>query len=433
VNAPAEWSRGEAELAAGAIGRFVLPRYGGRSLPNLTRSLWAATGRELPAGPGVPPLDPALDPLGGRRAEGPIVVLLVDSLGWRSFRRSMESASAVTRSIAPAWAESARPITTVFPTTTTSALTSLSTGTAPAQHGIAGHRLYLPRYGAVIDLLRMTPSSIPGAELIVGPEWSPRELSAVPTVFEAGLPAAVVSRDRFSGTGFTRLLYTGAEYVPYWTASDLAFELAGVLSRARPPEVVFVYWDELDTVQHRHGPEPFLFDLELARIDQLLRAVAGALTPAQRRGIQLWVTGDHGQVTVDPKANLALERHPALLEALRYPLAGDRRAGFFSIRPAREASFRAAVEAELPSEGRSLPMEEALARGLFGPGPFHPELGARLGELLVLPAAPAGITYQPPGYPPPLRTLSGAHGGLEPEELWVPLVAAPFDRFAAER
>jgi hypothetical protein len=46
-----------------------------------------------------------------------------------------------------------------------------------------------------------------------------------------------------------------------------------------------------------------------------------------------------------------------------------------------------------------------------------------LGDLLVLVPSPAGLTYLPPGAALPSRYLLGAHGGLEPDELIVPLVA----------
>jgi hypothetical protein len=66
-------------------------------------------------------------------------------------------------------------------------------------------------------------------------------------------------------------------------------------------------------------------------------------------------------------------------------------------------------------------MGEALDAGLFGPPPFHPEVEERLGDLLVLVPSPAGLTYLPPGASAG-RHLEGAHGGLEPDELAVPLV-----------
>jgi len=72
---------------------------------------------------------------------------------------------------------------------------------------------------------------------------------------------------------------------------------------------------------------------------------------------------------------------------------------------------------------------EAVHGGLFGPPPYHPELFERVTDLVVLVPSPGGITFTLPGRKRPRRSLLGAHGGLEAEELVVPLVSGPLERF----
>ncbi len=435
VGSPPEAAdRGEAGRPppAGELG--VLPAYGGRSLPNLAATLLARCGRtEGSAASAGPRLDPELDPTGGDRPEGPVVLVLVDGLGWPAFQRTIAADGAPGDRWLRRWGSAARALTSVFPSTTTAALTSLSTGVPPGRHGIVGHRQWLPRFGVVADMLRMAPASLPGNDTLLGPDSSRRDLTDSPTIFELGLRAAVLSRDRFVGSGFTRLLYEGAEYCPYATASDLAYSLAAVLRRPDPPEAVLVYWDELDTVQHLRGPDPFLVGLELERIHGLLGAVAARLSPERRRSVALWITGDHGQVAAPSAANLALDRHPPVMAELGRPPSGDRRAGYFAVRPGREATFRERLRPLLPEATHYLEFREALARGLFGPPPHHPELELRTGSVLVLPPAPVGLTYQAPGGALPRRPTEGAHGGLDPEEALVPLVAGTLAELAGER
>jgi hypothetical protein len=321
------------------------------------------------------------------------------------------------------WADHARPITSVFPSTTTAALTSLSTGCAPATHGIVGHRQYFPRWGLVADILRMAPSTTGGVDTIIGSEWDRSLMTPAPTLFERGLRATAISRDQFEGRGFTRMLYAGAEYRPYATASEFAVVLADTVNRREPPAAIFAYWDELDTSHHLQGPEQSIYDLELERLHHLLAAFARRVEPARRRATQLWITGDHGQVPVTPEANVALDQHPALLEALERPLAGDRRAAFLQVRSGLEARVHDTLVPLLPPGSEFLSMQMARDEGLFGPAPHLDELELRTGSHLALPAAPGGLTYHPPGAARPKRVLKGAHGGLEEDELWVPLIA----------
>ncbi|EQD44983.1 type I phosphodiesterase/nucleotide pyrophosphatase, partial [mine drainage metagenome] len=173
--------------------------------------------------PVVPPLSDGLDPFDGRPPTGTILLLLVDGFGWFPFSAwSRRSRAGPAR----AWGDRARPITTVFPSTTVSALTSLSTGTTPAQHGIVGPNLYLPRLDAVVDVLRMARVESAGREELVDAAWRPSDVSGAASLFRRGLVGTTVTRHAFARTGFNRILYDGAEFVGYATASDLAHVLA---------------------------------------------------------------------------------------------------------------------------------------------------------------------------------------------------------------
>ncbi len=399
------------------------PAYDGRSLPNVAASIVRATGVSLGDGPPTaPPLAPSIDPLGDDPGDGPLLLLLVDGLGWFPFsawsRRSRSSA-------APAWAAGAHPITTVYPTTTVAALVSLSTGTTPAQHGVVAPNLYLPRLGGVIDVLRMARIESAGREELVGPDGTLSGISGAPPLFRRGLSGTAVSREAFRGTGFSRLLYEGAEFVGYATASDFAHTLAEVLGRPAPPPVVFAYWDELDTVQHLRGVDPRLVDFELDRLVGLLGHVARTLGPSRARSVRALVSADHGFVPVDPARQLRIDRLPEIAEAMARPLAGDRRSGFLGARPGRLHDLEAACRRRLPPGSRLLRVDDALAAGLFGPPPYHPELRERIGDLIVLPAVPYGLLGPSPRPGSRSPEFRGSHSGLDAAELLVPLVAGP--------
>lgn len=409
--------------------RLPSPAYRGQCIANIPATLWAAS-RGSPPPPEwglLPGLVPSLDPFAGRAAAGPAVVFLVDGLGWYPFEQWARQDGPRRAT----WGARARPVTTVFPTTTTAALTSISTGVAPGTHGLVGYRQYLPRFGVVADVLRMSPVGVVGSDLLVHPGFRPSFVSGVPSVFRRGLRSVAVSRDRFEHTGFTRVLYDGAEFVPYATAADLAHRLVRVLGRRRPPPVVYTYWDELDTIQHLRGPgTPSLFELELDHVAGLVEYVARHLPGRRAQETTLLVTGDHGQVPSGRGSQVRIDRLPTVTREMAHPLGGDRRAGFFAAKPGRLPALTRALRRALPEGSRLLSTREVVGAGLLGPGPFHPELDSRLGELLVLVPAPWGMRDFLPGAPAPARHLFGAHGGLAPSELLVPLVAGALADFA---
>jgi Type I phosphodiesterase / nucleotide pyrophosphatase len=431
VTSANDWAGNDAEVRTltTPVTRQGLPRpaYDGRSVANLLPTIARALGYSFSAGPALaPPLASDLDPFEGRRPEGTVVVLQVDGCGWYPFAGWSRPA---TDPLIAAWGKMARPITSVFPTTTVSALTSLSSGVPPGRHGLLGPLQYLPRFNLTADILRMSRSDRPGLEELVGPGWSPSDVSGVPSVFRRGVQGVALTRRRFDHTGFNRVLYDGAEFVGYSTASDLAHLLGELLRRSHPPPLVMVYWDELDTVHHLRGPSTELFEFEANRIAHLVAHVAERADVERQRSTHLFVTADHGQVPVDPARQIRVDLIPEIADEMARPLAGDRRAGYLTARWGRLEALTSALRRNLPPETRILPMADAVAAGLYGPPPYHPELVERLGDLLVLVPIPYGLLT------PRLRVESrtpeflGSHSGLEPEELLVPLVSGPLSAF----
>ena len=62
--------------------------------------------------------------------------------------------------------------------------------------------------------------------------------------------------------------------------------------------------------------------------------------------------------------------------------------------------------------------EEAVAKGLFGPGKPNPHLADRLGDLIVVARKDAYLWWADKENP-----LIGQHGGLSAEEMVVPLLS----------
>jgi hypothetical protein len=398
-----------------------LPAYGGRSLPNVVSSTVESLGIDVAGDPPLlPPLAKDLDPFHGRRAEGPIVLFLVDALPWIP---PTEPGVRSPNGYPPSWNARSRAITTVFPTTTTVALASLSTAESPGRHGVVGHRVYLPMFGAVTEILRMAPSGVGTVDAFAGPEWTPSIVSGVPSIFRRGVPGVALTRDKFEPTSFTRMIYDGAAFTGFSTAAEFAHLLAELLSRATPPPLIYAYWDELDTVQHLRGPRPEFAAFESAQVAHVLRAAAAQMDPALARRTTVLLTSDHGQVPSSKAEDIRLEREPAISAHLARPPSGDRRAAFLTARQGHVEALSSALNDRLPKGSKVVPMQSAVDAGLFGPPPFHPELSERLGDLLVLVPSPATVSYHLPGSRAPTRYLVGAHGGLEPQELLVPFVA----------
>lgn len=427
-----------ARLAEPRWGPYPAPRYDGFSVPNVAVSAKdSVTGR--PPAPGAGPERegrlPGLAPIYPSPGEtGTSVVFLIDSFGWRLLEGVAGAARTVTeRTVLSSVMPQAMPLTTVFPSTTSSTLISLSTGTSPGRHGIVGYTEYFPAWGTILNTLKFTPSWGGPRDLAVGKGFKPSDMVDVPTLFRDGLPTVALTKADFEGSAFTKLLYDGATLQGYVGLSDLAMHLKKVLSlpsRKRPP-LVWVYWDLLDAVHHVNGPLEELAVREVTHLFLTLASVASGMPPQAREGVTLRITGDHGQIGAD--ASLAVPAHedPRLLSLLRRPPSGERRAAFLEARIGRKTELAAYLQAKETQGWVHFPVDEVIRGGLLGPEPHHPELADRLGDFLWLPPPGAALYYRPPGSRgSEEHFLRGAHGGLTPEELLVPLVTLTLDDLA---
>jgi len=344
----------------------------------------------------------AVTALGGRR--GPLglapvdhaIVVLVDGLGLAALtaRRGHARTLASRLDVDPA-------ISAMFPTTTASALASLATGTEPGRHGLVGYAAPGPDGEVVNHLAGWDDGSLP-------PDWQ-----RMPTYFERtaaeGRRAVAIGPPRYHGSGFTRAVLRGAEYLDAVSIADRMAAAREVL--AGPPALAYLYVSELDTAAHRHGWESEAWITALEEFD----AAFGALLPALGRRDGVLVTADHGVVDVPHDRQVVVA--PQRLAGVR-AVAGEPRCLQLHLEPGEDADAVAARWRE--EEGRRAwvaTRAEAIAAGWFGRA--DPEVVPRIGDVLV--AARERVAY----YVDPDdrgRGMVGQHGSLSPEELAIPLL-----------
>ncbi|MGI8492772.1 MAG: alkaline phosphatase family protein [Acidimicrobiales bacterium] len=366
----------------------VLPDYEGAGIAQLLPALMAQPGSR----PGWLP-----SPLAKARQ---IVLVVVDGLGWHQLEQRWELAPAM-RSM------TALPITSVAPTTTATALTSIVTGSPPAAHGIVGYKIRItgPTGDEVLNVLRWrTPSGD-------AREFAPPESFQTKPAF-GGRAVPVVSRTEFDGSGFSLAHQDAAPLVSWTVASSIAVDVQRLLEAGE--DLVYVYYDGIDRVAHAKGFGAH-YDAELAAVDRLLGDLASVL-PA---GAALAVTADHGQVEVGERAQ-PLDLRVLADVAL---ISGEGRFRWLHASPGRTGEVRRAAEERYGHEAWVVSFEQAEAELWFG-GSLDAVARARVGDVAI-------VAHQPVAYLDPEDQAGGhrgppmvcRHGSLTAEEMWVPLLA----------
>src|SRR3954471_3990049 len=313
----AKTSKGEARILPKIHG--MRPDYAGGSLVNLVASIVAARGGK-----------PRHAPLAGLEIDERvrnIVLLIIDGLGDNYLRRHGAASELARRR--------KRTLTSVFPSTTASAITTSYTGRTPLEHGLTGWFTYFSEAGCVSAALPfrsrgdMAPLAARGVNA--------QTVFTVPSLFGA-LPvrSIVVTYREIIDSQYNSVHCRGAERLAYSTADELVAQVEQAVKSGNERKFVYAYWPHYDAISHRYGCESAQAAREFETIDAafaaLLRRLAGTDTVVV-------TTSDHGFVDVPPGESLELPA--ALFPALKFPLCGERRVVYCHVHAPADFAKRA--------------------------------------------------------------------------------------------
>jgi hypothetical protein len=358
----------------------LLPAYDGACITNVVPALLQPPAL-------IPSWIPAVA-LGAPR----VVLLVIDGLGWNQLE--------ARRPLVPALADlEGGPISSVAPSTTATALTSITTGLPPGEHGVMGYRMAVE--GEVLNVLRWSTESGDARRSI-----APSRIQSQPCF--GGQRPPVITRAEFATSGFTQAHLHQARFTGYRTVGTLAAEIVRLAKDGEP--FVYAYYDGLDKVSHEYGLGS-QYDEELRWIDHLVATLLESL-PA---GTALVVTADHGQVeTGDNVMPL-----PGDVLAHVGQQSGEGRFRWLHARAGRRADLEEACRARLGDHAWVRTRAEAIEQGWYGPV-VTDAAASRLGDVLL--AAKGTVAFEEPTDTGPFA-LVGRHGSLTADEMLVPLLA----------
>ncbi len=378
---------------------MTLPRYGDASLADVIPGVLSALGL-----PGLgDPLGLAAGPLAGVRR---VAVLLVDGLGQAQLPMAAPYAPALT-DVATGRLGAASVITSGFPSTTPVSLVSVGTGVPPGAHGVVGFNVRVPGTDRVLSHIQWWDDPPPAV-------WQP-----VPTLFDraaaAGVPATVVSRQEFAGSGLTVASYgRSARYRGAADVDALAAEMLAALTEAGG--LVYGYHPDLDKVGHVSGLASAAWAAAARDVDRLVTRVVDGL-PADAA---LVVTADHGQLDVPDDGRFDVDADPRLRAGIEV-LAGEPRVRYLHTVAGARDDVLAAWRAVLGDAAWVGTREEAVAAGWFGPVPE--EHLARIGDVVVV-CADRYVVVASRTEPAFVAKMVAFHGAYTPAEMEIPLLIA---------
>lgn len=406
-------------------GDLTLPYYDGLSLVNIPGTV----ARLLDAPEfGKPALDSAiLEKLSAPYKK--VILLLVDALGYRLLQELMlKEEDLVWRKYFDQAIFS--PITSIVPSTTASALTTLWTGQGAAAHGIIGYTMWAKEFSMVMNNILHAPvharSDVGGLERS---GFDPHEFLNMP-LLGTHLKTSDISSSAFmhssiSRSGLSVMQLEDVHLNSYVDEADLCVSLADfVNSRVGVREYIYVYYSHVDTLMHRYSDEDPRVLLQFNAFSRMFEeAFLSQLSPSAAEDTLLVMVADHGSMTTPKYPQFELSNHPDLMDCLVMQPTCENRLSFFFIKPGRVKDVRDYFEKTWPEDFLLMDPDTALDGGLFGEGPFKPEARDRLGDLIAVAKSDAYLWWASKPNP-----MAGRHGGLSEREMLVPFYALPLER-----
>lgn len=170
--------------------------------------------------------------------------------------------------------------TTILPSVTVAAMTSLLTGVSPARHGIVSERLFIPRVASDI---------VPLPELLAGAGYpTSAYMASVSSVFK-GLAARIGRR-----LGFGTLHASGN------CAPDILMAARNTI-RTQRRGLILMHWPDADNAGHAEGWMSESYGKACQRLDATLGLLAALAEVPDDPHTALIALADHGGGGADPR------------------------------------------------------------------------------------------------------------------------------------
>ena len=145
-------------------------------------------------------------------------------------------------------------MTSVFPSTTASCVTTFHTGLAPQQHAVTGWFMFLKELGSIVTTLFFQPrccqESLRGEKNIVRPDmlYGTNDIS-----LQMNRASYSVYHEKIIRSDYSKYINNCPKKLPFRTFLGCLQQIKTIVSSDQAKKFIFAYWDGIDSLSHHHG------------------------------------------------------------------------------------------------------------------------------------------------------------------------------------
>ena len=288
-----------------------------------------------------------------------IVFLILDGMGIYPVNKNLSDDSFIKRNIKQV-------LTSVFPSTTTNAMTTYLSNKYPMEHGWFGWSLYFEELNRAVSIF-LDRDSYTDEPIERG--YARRALPYEPFYKRA-------SSDYTTSVVVPEFWDSSEENRYVWNTLEEMLGHIENISRKAGKQCIFTYCTEPDSTMHRYGvssPEAHeVINALNSGIEELYNKLTDTL---------FIVTADHGQIDVD--GHIEIYKDKELLSMLEWPLSLEPRATAFKVKENCRKDFARMFNEKYGSDFELFEVEQLIKENYFG-GNIRSEHAKRLGDFIAI-------------------------------------------------
>ena len=310
-----------------------------------------------------------------------------------------------------------RKINSVFPTTTTAAITSIFSGEPPGKHGLYEWKIYSSKikmefnplpFEAVDEKMQKKFEKIATPSLIKHKDF-------IKDLHKKGVSVYQIYPHELKGSLYN---FNKGNLVFYRNIVEAVVKTKNVIKNEKKKSFFYLYLPHYDESEHLNGP---FSEESIALIKEIFRLIYNELFSI--KGLKIIITADHGCVSI--KKEIKLESKKWFWENVWQNLksccrrkilpVGGSRDVFLHVKENKINYVLTVLKKRLEKYAEMYKTKDLIDNGFFGKKTSKQFL-KDVGNIIILPKDNIDITFYVK------HKFNGDHGGLSKDELFVPLI-----------
>jgi predicted AlkP superfamily pyrophosphatase or phosphodiesterase len=335
-----------------------------------------------------------------------IVLFVIDGLGYHYIKEHAQN------SFLAKYLD--RKVTSVFPSTTASAITTYVSGLPPEKHGLTGWFMYLKEIGAASLALPFSPRYDWGT-------YAKYDIN-ITDVYDFPNITSQINRESYAivvdylkDSDYTSYFCGSAEKFGYNNLNEYFLQTLNAINNSDNSKFVYSYWSVFDKKCHQLGTNHPEVHAHFQEIDTQFETFINNMP----EDTICFISADHGLLNCKKESQLHINDFPDIKETLLLPLCGEPRNPYCYINFNEVDKFKSLVSSQLGHACEIVPANDMISQQFFGTGSPEKKFMQRIGHFNLLMKEDYALFDNVLGETP--AEFVGLHGGTTKEEMEVPI------------